>query len=144
MAAILRILIGVVFLVSGFEKVLSPYQNFQYVIQAYQLFPDWMEKTIAFVVPWLELMVGVFICLGLWLELSLKGALVFFACFIIIVGQALLRHLSVDQCGCFGEAIHILPQQIIVFDSLMLLCTFWLLQYPSKVKLFSLDQYFKS
>ena len=140
MAAILRILIGFIFLASGIEKLISPYQNFLYVIQAYELFPSSLEKMAAFTVPWVELFVGVFLILGLWINLSLKGALVLFGCFVVIVGQALLRKLPIDQCGCFGESIHIPPKFIIVFDSFMLLMIFWLIKNPSAVSKLSLDK----
>ncbi len=142
MAVCLRLFIGLVLLVSGFEKLISPYQNFLYVIQAYQAFPSWMETAAALAVPWVEFITGIFLVLGLCLNWSLKGAVVLFACFIMIVGQALLRHLPLEDCGCFGEAIHIPPQGIIVFDSFMLLATFWLLRHPSHVNRLSLDKYF--
>ncbi len=140
MAALLRIFIGSIFLVSGLEKLISPYQNFMYVIQGYELFPSWMEKLIAVTVPWVEVFVGIFLVVGLWINLSLKGALLFFGCFIIIVGQALVRRLPIDQCGCFGESIHIPPQYILVFDSFMLLTVFWLLRNMTKAQRFSLDK----
>jgi uncharacterized membrane protein YphA (DoxX/SURF4 family) len=143
MAVFFRVFIGLVLLASGFEKLLSHYQNFLYVIQAYEIFPAWLEKTAALSVPWVELLIGLFLVLGLWLQWSLKGALVLFGCFIVIVGQALLRHLPIDQCGCFGEAIHILPQYILVFDSLMLLILFALISQPAKTQVLSLDKYFK-
>ena len=140
MAVCLRLFIGLVLLVSGFEKLISPYQNFLYVIQAYQMFPSWVERVAALMVPWAELLIGIFLVLGLWLAWSLKGALVLFSCFVVIVGQALLRHLPLDECGCFGEAIPISPQVIIVFDSLMLLSVFWLLRHLPQTRRLSLDQ----
>jgi hypothetical protein len=143
MAIFLRVIIGAVLLASGVEKLISPWQNFLYVIQAYNMLPSSVEKIAALTVPWVELIVGLFMVLGLWLNWSLKGALVLFASFVIIVGQALLRHLPIDQCGCFGESIHISPQVIIVFDSVVVLSLFWLIRSPSLVKKFSLDQYFK-
>ena len=143
MAVFLRIFIGLVLFISGSEKLISPYQNFLYVIQAYEMLPSWLERLAALGVPWVELFVGIFMILGLWIHWSLKGALLLFASFIIIVGQALLRHLPIDQCGCFGESIHILPQYIIVFDSFVLLSIFWLIRNPSQIKVFSLDQRFK-
>ena len=143
MAVFLRIFIGLVLLVSGFEKLMSPYQNFLYVIQAYEMLPASLEKLAALSVPWIELLGGIFMLLGLWLNWSLKGSLLLFASFIVIVGQALLRHLPIDQCGCFGENIHIPPHYIIIFDSFMLLILFWLIRHPSKTRVFSLDQYFQ-
>ena len=111
-----------------------------YALQGFEIFPSWLEKGVALTVPWGELLVGLFLVLGLWINLSLKGALLFFGCFIVIVGQALLRHLPIDQCGCFGESLHISPKHIIVFDSFMLLSVFWLLRNPSQASRFSLDK----
>lgn len=144
MSVFLRILIGGVLLASGVEKALSPYQNFLYVIQAYQLFPSWLEKIAAIGVPWVELLVGLFLILGLWIRISLQMALVLFGCFVVIVSQALFRGLPIDQCGCFGENIHIPPQVILVFDSCVVLVLSWLLKNPSQIHRFSLDSKFSS
>ena len=138
----LRVLIGGILLVSGFNKIIYPYQNFLYVVQAYQLLPSWGETLIVVIVPWLEFLVGLFAVLGLWTPRVLKGVLVFFGIFIVVVGQALLRGLPLDHCGCFGSWIEAAPKQIIVFDSMCLLITVILLRYPSKTQRFSLDERF--
>ena len=61
MYIIIRIIIGSIFLVSGLEKLLSPYQNFLYAIQAYQFLPSWAEVLSAQIFPWIELLAGVFL-----------------------------------------------------------------------------------
>jgi len=142
MYVILRLIIGSVFLVSGFSKVLAPYQNFLYVVQAYQLLPSWAETLTAQIFPWIELLTGVFMFLGLWTPWALRGAVTLFGVFVVVVGQALIRHLALDNCGCFGEWIHLQPQTVIVMDSFSLLLTFVLLRHISSVKKFSLDSYF--
>jgi len=139
MFALVRILIGSVFLVSAFGKLLVSYQNFLYVIQAYQLLPSWGEVLTAQVFPWIELLVGVFVFLGLWTSWALRGAVVLFGIFVIVVGQALLRGLPLENCGCFGEWIHLKPQTVIVMDSLSLVVTAVLLRHLSSSKKFSLD-----
>ncbi len=143
MFVVLRILIGMVLLVSGVEKTISPYQNFLYVIQAYQMLPGWLESVVAVVLPWVELLVGLFLVVGLWLPLMLNAALVIFAMFIVVVGQALLRGLPIDQCGCFGNSIHIAPRVIIIFDSVTLLLTYWLIRKLERTSFFSVDGYFR-
>lgn len=143
MYTLLRILIGVVFVVSSMGKLFSPYQNFEYVIQAYQLLPSWAEVLTAQIFPWIELLVGVFTLLGLWTGISLRGAMILFAIFITVVGQALIRHLSLENCGCFGEWIHLKPQVVIVMDSLSLLVTIYLLGHLSETRKVSLDTYFE-
>lgn len=143
MFPIVRVLIGLVFVVSGAEKLLSPHQNFVYIIEAYQLFPGWAAELTARIFPWLELLVGVFMVLGLWTRQAILGSMIFSAAFICIVGQALLRKLPIDQCGCFGELIHVPPQTIIVFDSGLVLLTVLLLRNLKKSENFSLDRYFQ-
>ncbi len=142
MLFLLRIIIGSVFIVSGLGKLLAPYQNFLYVIQAYQLLPSWAEVLVAQIFPWLELIVGVFVALGLWTSWSLRGAGILFGIFVVVVGQALIRGLPLENCGCFGEWIHLKPQTVIVMDSLSLLLTLVLLRNLSSVQKFSLDSRF--
>ena len=140
---LLRVAIGCIFLVSGLEKLLSPYQNFLYVIQAYQIMPSWVETLTAQIFPWVEFLTGVFVVLGLWTPWALRAALVLFACFIVVVGQALLRGIPLDNCGCFGELIHFKPSVIIVMDSGCFLLIVTLLRFLPKVKRLSLDAYFE-
>ena len=135
----LRIIIGSIFIFSGLGKLLSPYQNFLYVIQAYQLLPSWGEVLVAQIFPWIELMVGIFVLLGLWASWSLRGVLVLFGIFVAVVGQALIRGLPLENCGCFGEWVHLKPQTVIIMDSLSLLLIFVLLRNFSYVRKISLD-----
>ena len=136
---LLRIAVGMILLVSGFEKVISPTQNFLYVIQAYQLLPGWAEHLTSIVMPWAEFITGLFVALGLWTERALRWVLMLFAVFIVVVGQALLRNLPLDHCGCFGSWIQVSPRQILVFDSVCLLVVVALLRYLSKARRLSLD-----
>ena len=138
----LRIIIGSIFIFSGLGKLLSPYQNFLYVIQAYQLLPSWGEVLVAQIFPWIELMVGIFVLLGLWASWSLRGVLVLFGIFVAVVGQALIRGLPLENCGCFGEWVHLKPQTVIIMDSASFLSTYLLLRNISHTRKFSLDSYF--
>ncbi|PIW64123.1 MAG: hypothetical protein COW13_01230 [Candidatus Omnitrophica bacterium CG12_big_fil_rev_8_21_14_0_65_50_5] len=136
---ILRIFIGLVFLVSGFEKSVSPYQNFLYALQGYQFLPSFLEIAVAKIVPWIELLIGVFLVLGLWTRQALFAAAVMFTGFIIIVGQALIRGIDLAECGCFGEWIHIPPQGVIVMDAASLIVCLVLLKKLSLAQTWSLD-----
>ena len=139
---LLRIAIGSIFIVSGLGKLLSSYQNFLYVVQAYQLLPSWGEVLVAQIFPLIELITGLFVLLGLWTSWSLRGASVLFGAFVVVVGQALIRGLPIESCGCFGEWVHLKLQTIIVMDSVSLLLTLLLLRNISQTRKFSLDSYF--
>ena len=142
MWVLLRIIIGSIFIVSGLGKLLSPYQDFLYVIQAYQLLPSWGEVLTAQIFPWIEFFVGIFVLLGLWTSWSLRGALVLFGVFVVVVGLALIRGLPLESCGCFGEWIHLKLQTVIIMDSVSLLLTALLLYNIAQTRKFSLDSYF--
>ncbi len=138
---LLRAAIGGIFIFSGLSKILSPYQNFLYVVQAYALLPAWAETLTAQFFPWLELITGVFVALGLWTGWSLRAASVLYGIFICVVGQALIRKLSLENCGCFGDFIHLKPQTVICLDTAGLLLTLALQRKLAYVKKFSLDSY---
>lgn len=138
----LRIAIGLVFMASGMEKLLSPLQNFLYVIQGYQLGFAFIENGAAYIVPWLELCLGAFLVLGLWLKFSLRGLSFLTLGFILVVAQALLRGIDLKDCGCFGEWLHIPPQRIILLDTIMLTVMTMLLVRRTLTARWSLDQYY--
>ena len=140
---VVRILIGIVFIVSSSEKLIGPYQNFLYVIQNYQLLPAFLENAVARLFPWIELFVGVFLLLGLWLKLVLRAALVLLMIFIVVVAQALIRHLDITECGCFGGLVSVPPVKVMIFDSILLSFTALLLFRFQRTSVFSLDQYFE-
>ncbi|VAX35115.1 hypothetical protein MNBD_UNCLBAC01-2108 [hydrothermal vent metagenome] len=139
---ILRILLGAFFVFSGFEKIITPYQNFLYVIQTYDFLPPSLEFFAAHTVPWIELFLGFFCLSGLWLRWSLGGIIGLLMLFILIVAQAIMRDLPITECGCFGESLSLPLPVVILFDSTLLLLTGFLLKCIGKTSKRSLDKYF--
>ncbi len=137
-----RIIIGIFLVVSGYEKLISPLQNFLYVVQSYELGNASLEALTVQVIPWVELFLGIFLVLGLWLPLVLRCSWVLVLSFILIVAQALVRKLPIDECGCFGELLHIPPKIIVVFDTTLLILTTLLIIFVQKTSRFSLDRYY--
>jgi len=139
---VIRILIGFIFVVSGFEKLIGPYQNFMYVVQSYEFLPTVLEEVVARILPWGEFFLGVFLVFGLWLKWTLRSTLILIGMFILIVGQALLRKLPIDECGCFGGLISLPLYGVLIFDCTLLLLTSLLLKYKNRTNILSLDGYF--
>ncbi len=138
-----RLAVGALFILSGFQKLIAPYQNFLYVIESYQILPSpLIEEFLARSMPWVEFFIGVFIILGLWLGLSLRLAAVMFFMFIIILAQALIRKLPVTECGCFGEKLSLPLPAMIVLDSFSFIVTIILAKNLNLTGYFSLDHYF--
>lgn len=142
MSAVIRILTGLLLCVSGAEKLIWPYQNFLYVVQGYQFFPSGFDVLVARIFPWIEFLAGLLLVLGLWVPQLLRVTLVMFSCFILLIAQALLRNLPLEECGCFGQLISMKPQHTLVMDSLFLLGIAWALRHSKDAGRFSLDRYF--
>lgn len=139
--ALTRTLIGVLFVLSGFLKLTSPYQNFLYVIESYEFIPQPLDVWIAIGFPWVEFFTGIFLLLGLWTEWALRIAMVMFTGFIILLGQAIIRQVPVTECGCFGEKFSLPIHVMLLLDSVAWMLTAFVLLSVKKLQ-WGLDQYF--
>jgi len=97
-----RLILGLVFIAAALPKLADP-PAFAKAIWAYELFPAWSLHPLALVLPWLELLCGLALCLGLWLRSATLwlGALLLSFCLALSINLA--RRHPVD-CGCFGAA----------------------------------------
>jgi uncharacterized membrane protein YphA (DoxX/SURF4 family) len=99
-----RLVLGLVFIGAALPKLADP-PGFAKAIWAYELFPAWSLNPLALALPWLELLCGLALCLGLWLRAATLwiGALLLAFCLALTINLA--RHHPVD-CGCFGASAH--------------------------------------
>lgn len=95
-----RLLLAVVFFVSGIVKAADPAQT-KVAVRAYQLLPDSLADMVAAVLPYLEIAVGVILLLGLATRLGAALSALMMVAFLFGVISAAARGLSID-CGCFG------------------------------------------
>ena len=73
----------------------------QRAVQAYEIFPDGIANTIGLALPFLEIILGVLLVLGLFTRPAAIAATLLMVAFIIGISQAWARGLTID-CGCFG------------------------------------------
>lgn len=114
-----RLALGGVFLVSGFQKLAAPAANFAVQVETFQLVGPQASLLVALTLPWLEFTGGVFFFLGLWTVLSGRLLWLLNSGFILLLGSSLLRRLPIEQCGCFGEAIHLTVPQMLALDAVL-------------------------
>jgi uncharacterized membrane protein YphA (DoxX/SURF4 family) len=102
-----RLFLSGIFFYAGYTKLENPLQ-FAAALEAYQLFPldslPWLVK----VVPWLEIVLGLLLIVGLLLRAvaALAGGLLLF--FVVVMTITFLRGIEAD-CGCFGVGERISP-----------------------------------
>ncbi len=113
-----RLIVGGVFIWAGSLKIADPL-GFAQSIQNYQAFPRPLVFLIAVVLPWVEVLAGAFLILGLWRRSSaLLLSLLLFG-FIALVAFALLRGID-TSCGCFGSLSRRADLGLILTDLVLL------------------------
>ncbi len=104
-----RLILGGVLLVAGGLKV-GNLQKSAMAVRAYELLPTAIANFLGYVLPWIEIGLGLLLISGVAVSISgLFGAIIMFA-FIIAIAQAWARGLSID-CGCFGGGGSIDPEE---------------------------------
>ena len=103
-----RLILGGVLIAAGALKV-GNLQKSAMAVRAYELLPVWMANLLGYVLPWIEIGIGLLLVLGALVKINgLLGALIMLA-FIIAIAQAWARGLSID-CGCFGDGGAVEPE----------------------------------
>ncbi len=101
-AMALRVLVAGIFLYASYDKILHP-ADFAAIIKDYRVLPDILVNPAAIILPWLELILGVLLLTGKWLE----GALFLVNVLMLVFWTALVvnavRGIDVS-CGCFSTA----------------------------------------
>jgi Methylamine utilisation protein MauE len=95
-----RVVLGAIFMYASFDKLANP-QAFADIIGNYHVLPVQFVNPLAIFLPWLELLTGLFLIVGKWVEGSLLIYSALFVVFILALGQALIRGLDIS-CGCFS------------------------------------------
>ena len=98
-----RLVLGGVFLFAGATKALNP-GGLAASIRTYELgLPEWFVTLGAHALPYLEILLGFYLLIGLFTKLSAWTTNALMAVFIVVLLQGALRGLEID-CGCFGAA----------------------------------------
>jgi len=122
----LRLLVGAVFLYASYDKILHP-GDFARAVGNYQLLPATAVNPVAVVLPWMELLLGIFLLAGAWLP----GATVLSTLLLTVFSGALIFNLArgLDvSCGCFSTQIAGSPATwwTVARDFALLAASIWL------------------
>lgn len=106
LALILRLFVGYYFVYASMSKIPYPAQ-FADILAAYRLFPFPIINAMAVIVPWMELVTGLFIIIGLRNKASAIIIIFSYVVFNISVGLNVITD-SPITCGCYdtvGEPV---------------------------------------
>ena len=94
-----RLLLGAIFIYASIHKIGEPYE-FARIVHNYRILPPELVNIVAITLPWIEIVTGLLLVLGLFTR---ENALIVFGMlcvFIFGMAAALWRGLEID-CGCF-------------------------------------------
>ncbi len=97
---LVRLGLAAVWLISGAIKVSDLIQTYV-AVQAYDLLPAGVVSVVAGAVPFVELVLGLLLLVGLGTRLTAAVSALVLLAFIGAVAQSWARGLTID-CGCFG------------------------------------------
>ena len=101
LALLVRVFIGLLFIVSSLEKIVDP-AAFAQSITNYKMVPEWLVSFAATILPWLELLCGFSVLFGALTRGSSFLLSVMLTVFTLAVLVALARGLDIS-CGCFTQ-----------------------------------------
>ncbi|HEX5854377.1 MAG TPA: MauE/DoxX family redox-associated membrane protein [Thermoanaerobaculia bacterium] len=94
-----QIALGAIFVVAALPKIADP-PSFAHMIYNYRLIPGPLVNALALVMPWVEILVGLALILGVWRREAAIVAGLLVVVFLAAIGWNLARGHAVD-CGCF-------------------------------------------
>jgi uncharacterized membrane protein YphA (DoxX/SURF4 family) len=100
----IRLAAAAIWIVAGAAKVVD-LEHFHAQVDQYRLLPHALEAPFAYTVPFAELLVGLYLAVGLLTRAAAAAGCVLMALFLVAQAQAWARGLSLD-CGCFGTLVH--------------------------------------
>jgi len=144
----MRMLLGGLFIFAAWNKLhpasspqaMNGPQTFASSVQAFKLgLPDWAIRASVSVTPWLEVVSGLALILGVWRRGAALIMSVMLVGFILLIASVLWRNMSVE-CGCFGKLSPFCPKSVgwcnIAQNSVMLLVALFLtLTRPAPMRL---------
>lgn len=95
-----QFVLAAIFVVAGFGKIMDP-PGFAHEIHNHGLMPGVAVNALALVLPWVEVVAGVALFVGIGRRASTRIMGVLLVVFVIALTINLVRGRPVD-CGCFG------------------------------------------
>lgn len=116
-----RLILGGIFIYASIEKIAFP-GDFAKAVQAYSIIPKFLINPIAIILPWVELIAGLFLITGLFLKQT--ALFVSFLIIIFFVSTTIgFVTGTLQECGCFSKSqvLYTNNKALIAFRDLLLL-----------------------
>ena len=100
---LLRVLLGLVFVYASLDKIADP-AGFARIVYQWQTVGPIPSNLVAVILPWIELLAGLLLIVGIWKREAAAVVAVMLIVFIVAAVGVLARGIDVDNCGCTSVA----------------------------------------
>ncbi|HYC90647.1 MAG TPA: MauE/DoxX family redox-associated membrane protein [Thermoanaerobaculia bacterium] len=114
-----QIALGIIFIVAAWPKIVDP-PSFAHMIYNYRILPAGLINISALVMPWVELVIGLCLILGVWVKPARWIVAAMLVVFMIAISINLARGNAID-CGCFDTSAANLTYEERIRDMWMVL-----------------------
>ncbi len=131
----LRWFIGGLFIYASYHKIVHP-DIFAKIIYGYELFPHALINLTAIIIPYLELVTGLCLILGIFPKGASFIINSLLLMFILLIAINLLRGHEFD-CGCFSadeQALHAPSYSLLIRDVFYLIAGLYVFMFKKKRK----------
>jgi putative oxidoreductase len=97
-----QIALGAIFIAAALPKIVDP-PSFAHMIYNYRILPGGLINISALVMPWVELLAGLALVLGVWVKPARWLITLMLVTFMIAIAINLGRDNAID-CGCFDTS----------------------------------------
>ncbi|HEX7419438.1 MAG TPA: MauE/DoxX family redox-associated membrane protein [Thermoanaerobaculia bacterium] len=98
-----QLALGAIFIIAALPKIADP-PSFAHMIYNYRLLPAGLINISSLVMPWVELLCGIALVLGVWRRAALTIITILLVVFIVAISINLGRGNAID-CGCFNVSL---------------------------------------
>lgn len=123
-----RLLIGGILIYASIDKILYP-GDFAKAINNYHIIPFGLENIFSIILPWLELIIGAFLILGILLDGASLLVILMMLIFISAITFAMIMGYNIE-CGCGLKPGEMIGFQKIIEDITYLIIALLILKRP--------------
>jgi len=133
---ILRIIIGILFVFSGYVKIIDPIGSQYKFVEYFEVFH--LDFLIPFALPFsillilAEIMLGVMLLVGFISKFTTRSLLLLMVVFLVLTGYSAITG-AVSDCGCFGDAIKLTATQTFIKNIVFTVLILWLVFNYNKI-----------
>ncbi len=100
---VLRLLVGAFFVYASLDKIWNP-GAFAKIVYQWQVVGPVPSNLVAITLPWVELLAGLLLIVGVWRRESALVVALMLVVFLVAAGSVIARGIDVENCGCVSVA----------------------------------------